>query len=145
MAGHAAIHREFYKRTGRRFRQSLHRSMAGLAAYLGSGNVNAMREKNMRRHSPNPLPGNLLSFLAIRPKLLDFLARRLPSRVASHTQRRGRSAGYGIRLSPNMAARARQVHIDVSLVGKCDGLAYSGLNPTAPETQGQGRSNDDEN
>lgn len=133
------IHRQHFERPCRWPSKSLHRSMTSLALYLRRHDMDTMREKNVRRQSPNSPPRNFLALLTEGQKLLYLRTLALAPRVAGHAQRGGRSAGDVIILRPLMATRARELQRDMSLVGELNGLFHARQPPTHPKTRSQNR------
>jgi hypothetical protein len=103
--------------------------MTGLTFYFGDDDVSAMREENLGRQTPNSLPWNLLSLFPECAQLFYFSAFGISTRVASKTQGSGRTARNGAFLGTLMAARARQIKIQMSFMRKCDGLVDAAVHP----------------
>ena len=100
-----------------------------------------MREKNMRRQAPHPLPGNVLSLVAKGLELADLRAFGITTGVTGETQRRRRASGDEILFGALMAACAGNSLGDVSFVGKLDGLFNRRHAPVNPVTEGQTNKN----
>ena len=111
--------------------------MARLASELGYSDVDAMREKHMRRQAPHPLPGNFLSLLAKGLEFLDLRVFRVAARMTSQTKSRGRSASHEIFFRALMATGAGNVLRDMSLVRELDGLRDPRHAPLGPVTERQ--------
>ena len=137
MTGNAIVHRQRFERSRRRTIERFHGSVTRLAGELGRGDVDAMREKHMRRQAPHPLPGNFLSLLTIGFEFFDLWVFRVAARMTSQTKSRRRSPSHEIFLSALMATGAGNVLRDMSLVREFDGLLDSGHAPIGPVTERQ--------
>jgi hypothetical protein len=133
----AVLHRQRFKRPGRRAVESFHRAMAVLAFDLGSRYVNLVREKNMWRQAPDSSPRNFLSLFSIGSDFFYLRALSISARVTTKTQRRRRSPGHRIFLRTLMACRTWETERNVSLVRKRDRLLDATEYPARPVTQGR--------
>ena len=99
--------------------------------------MNPMGKENMGGQAPDSFPRNLLSLLAIGAQFFYFRAFGLSTAVAGHTQGRRRPPRYRALFRALMAASARQFEIQVSLVGKGNGLVDAAAHPTRRVSPGQ--------
>ena len=83
----------------------------------------------MRRQTPHSLPGNFFAFLSIVFEFFYLCAFRI-SRMTRQTQCRGRPSRDDILLRALMAAGARKVELDMSLVRKRDRLLDIRVHPS---------------
>ena len=141
MTGDAIVHRQRFERSRRRTIEGFHGSMARLASELSCRDVDAMREKYMRRQAPHPPPGNILSLLAKGFEFFDLRVFRVAARMASQTKRRRGPASREVFLGALMAADAGDVLRDMSLVRKLNRLFDPRHAPFGPVTERQ-RGND---
>src|SRR3990172_1397511 len=137
MAAYTFIHVESFERGGGRFGKSLHGSVTGLALYFCDDDMRAMWKEHMGRQTPYPPPGNLLSLFPVGAQLFNFLALGIAAGVTGHAQRRRRPPRHRAFFRALMAAGAGQVEIQMSLVGKGNGLLDAAAYPARRISPGQ--------
>ncbi len=99
--------------------------------------MDTVRKINMRRHTPDPLPGNFLRLFAVVFEFLNFRALGFHRRMAPHANRNGRPPGDDIGLDSLMTSGARKTLCDVFFVREFDGLFHTPHPHTSPKHPAQ--------